>query len=309
MGKQKVLWAVVLLLVASANVWAQDVVEGTEELDWDRPEAWAMKWFASVTQFTALGPPEPRAAGSVDLAFEVGSIPHLDEDQRRVGYNGIKVDDLNKLPVLVRPRVAIGLGRNWSLDLAYIPPIELRGVKANLLFVGVSRPVYSAGRWTFGLRGYGQVGTVKGDYTCSEATAEIEPGAPGNEFGCEEPSNDEVTLNTVSAAVTGGFAASDRTSLYFGVAANYMDLEFQVDALTYGLRDRRRLLADGWTASINVGASWRLGEKTALGTELYYSPLEVQRSSPGGAAQCRGPERERPFVQHPGHAELHDPLK
>jgi len=282
MAKHKVLWLAALLL-AAATVGAQDVAEGTEELDWDRPEAWAMKWYASVMQFTALGPPESRAAGSVDLAFEVGWIPHLSEEQRRIGFNGLKVEDLNKLPILPRPRVTIGLGRDWSLDLSYIPPIEIEGVKANLFFAGVERPVYSAGRWTFGVRGYGQVGSVKGDYTCSEETAEIEPGEPGNEFGCDEPSNDEVTLNAISAAVTGGFAASERTSLYFGVAANYMDLEFQVDALTYGFRDRSRLITDGWTGSLNAGASWRLGEKTVLGTELFYSPLEVQRSADGSS--------------------------
>ena len=56
-----------------------------------------------------------------------------------------------------------------------------------------------------------------------------------------------------------------------------MDMEFQVDAVTFGIVDRTLLRADGWTWSFNTGASWRLGERTSLAAELFYSPLSVVR--------------------------------
>jgi hypothetical protein len=56
-----------------------------------------------------------------------------------------------------------------------------------------------------------------------------------------------------------------------------MNMEFQVDAVTYGIIDRSRLLADGWTWSVNGGASWSLGAKTRLSAEIFYSPLSVAR--------------------------------
>jgi hypothetical protein len=56
-----------------------------------------------------------------------------------------------------------------------------------------------------------------------------------------------------------------------------MDMEFQVDAQTFGFHDRSLLLADGWTWSINGGTSWRLGGRTSLAVELFYSPLSVVR--------------------------------
>ena len=56
-----------------------------------------------------------------------------------------------------------------------------------------------------------------------------------------------------------------------------MDMEFQVDSLTSGELDHSLLLADGWTWSVNGGASWNLGGRTSLAVELFYSPLSVVR--------------------------------
>lgn len=66
-------------------------------------------------------------------------------------------------------------------------------------------------------------------------------------------------------------------TLHLGVAGNRLDMEFQVDALTFIFRDRSLLVADGETFSINGGATWKLREKTRLGVEVFYSPLSVQR--------------------------------
>ena len=95
-------------------------------------------------------------------------------------------------------------------------------------------------------------------------------------WGCEAPSQDEVTLNYVGAAFTGGYRYR-KTDFHWGLAANSMDMEFQVDALTFGFIDRSLLLADGWTWSLNGGASWALGGRTSLAIELFYSPLSVVR--------------------------------
>jgi hypothetical protein len=250
--------SVTLALATAAPSFAQSGSQ-VDELDWDRPEAWAMKYFNSVSILTGLGPPRARETWSFEIGLELDTIPRLDEDQRRVGFGGLKVEDLNRLPVFFRPRLTIGLPAKWSLDLAYVPPLEVRGVKSHLLALGLERPVYSAGPWTLGVRFYGQIGEVESDFTCSEDDASHPPGSPDNIWGCEAPSEDEVTLN------------------YLGVASNYMDMEFQVNALTFGVVDQTLLLADGWTWSFNGGASWSLGGRTSLAVELFYSPLSVVR--------------------------------
>jgi hypothetical protein len=152
-----------LLLVLDTLAWAQPVLDGTETIDFDRPEAWAMKRSASLTLFTPLGPPKARE--------------------------------------------------------------------------------------------------------------------PANVFGCEAPSADEVSLNYGGVGLTGGylFPGKADSAVHFGAFATYMDLEFQVNALTYGVRDQTTLLTDGWTYALTAGFSWALGTPTRLAVEAFYSPLEVDR--------------------------------
>lgn len=271
-----VLAITISFMLGGGGTASSQIIDDVEDLDWDRPEAWAMKYFNSVSILTGLGPPEARDRWSFEFGLQLDAIPRLSEDQRRVGFGGTKVEDLNRLPVFFRPRLTIGLPAAWSLDVAYVPPVEVQGVKSHLLSLGLERPVYSAGPWTLGIRFYGQIGEVEADFTCTTEEASHAPGSPENIWGCEAPSEDEVTLNYVGAAFTGGHRYR-KTDFHWGLAANYMDMEFQVDALTDGILDRSLLLADGWTWSVNGGASWRLGGRTSLAVELFYSPLSVVR--------------------------------
>jgi hypothetical protein len=275
----RTLAAALVVSAVSGTVAAQPVLEGIEEIDFDRPEAWAMKRSSSLTLLTGLGPARDRPTGTVEIALEVGWNPSLSEDERRVGFNGTKEEDLNRLDAIPRPRVIVGLGRKVSLDLSYVPPIEVEGLEPNLFSAAVERPVWRSGNWVLGVRAYGQIGTVKGDITCPADEAAISPGEPGNEFGCEEPSSDEVTLNYAGVGLTGGYWLGDTggSAVHFGAFANFMDLEFQVDALTFGLRDRNLLVTDGWTYSVTGGFSFRLGSPTRLAFEAFYSPLDVDR--------------------------------
>ena len=272
----KLAFTALFLLLSMPSPLTAQVIDVVEELDWDAPEAWAMKYFNSVSLLTGLGPPRAREPWSFEIGLELDSIPRLDEDQRRVGFGGAKVEDLNRLPVFFRPRLTIGLPAKWSLDLAYVPPLEVRGVKSHLLALGLERPVVATGPWTLGIRFYGQIGDVKSDFTCSAEEASHPPGSPDNFWGCEAPSEDEVTLNYIGVAFTGGYRYR-QTDFHWGLAANYMNMEFQVDALTNGFIDRSLLLADGWTWSLNGGASWSLSGRISLAVEVFYSPLSVVR--------------------------------
>jgi len=280
---------VCLCLLGVNDAGAQETFGETEIIDFDRPEAWALKYFASVTLLTSLGPPRPSVPGKVELTLELVWIPSISEDQRRVGFYGTKVEDLNRSPALVRPRLRIGLPADISLELSWVPPVEVEGVRSNLLSAAIERPFMSTGAWVFGLRAYGQIGESEGDFTCPEHEAGIEPGAPGNEFGCQESSTDTATFNYLGLGLTGGYRLSgpSEAAFNFGLYANYLDLEFQVDALTFGFRDRSHLVTDGFTYSATAGFSWAAFRKVRLAFEIFYSPLDVQRSF--GAASENDP--------------------
>lgn len=258
---------------------AQTVIDVTETVDFDRPEAWAMKYFASATLLTTVAPPRSLTPGSVELGLELGWIPHLSEEERRVGFNGTKVEDLNRSPVLPRPRVTVGLPWRVALDLSWVPPVEIDGATSNLVAVGLERLLYDGERFLVGARLAGQIGEVEGDFTCPEAEASFSPGGPDNPFGCQEASSDTVHLDSLTAALNAGYRLGGLgdTTLVLGARATYMDLEFQVDALTFDIRDRTRLVTDGWTWSVTGGANWTLSGRTGLAVQAYYTPLDVAR--------------------------------
>ncbi len=271
MGRRWFPLAVALLAATSARA------EGAgEEIAFHRPEAWAMQYFAAATTFTPLAAPAWREPWSVDLAVEAGWLPSLSEDQQRVGFNGTKEEDLDKLPAVGRPRLAVGLPAGFAAELGWVPPLEVNGVTANLVALAVERPLAVRETWSLGLRAWGQVGDVESDFTCPEEAASQAPGSDGNPYGCEAPSHDTATLDLAGLAVTGGVRLG-RGQLHWGAGATYNDLEFQVDAVTYGYHDRALLLTDGWTAWAAVGAGWLVGERLWLGGEVFYSPLEVVR--------------------------------
>ena len=154
----QIVLALLVGLVGNGAAAAQ-IIDDVDTLDWDRPEAWGMKYFNSVSILSGLGPPTAREAWSFELGLEMNAIPSLSEDQRRIGFGGAKVEDINRLPALVRPRLTVGLPAKLSLDVAWVPPVELRGVRSNLLSAAVERPFYSNGPLTLGARIHGQSGT------------------------------------------------------------------------------------------------------------------------------------------------------
>jgi hypothetical protein len=251
---------------------AQPLVEETEELEFDAPESWAMKYFASLALLTGMGVPEAQGTGTIALGFEGGFVPQLSEEQRRVGFGGEKVEDLNRTSFFGRVRGRVGISRTASLELAYLPPIEVDGTKPHMFAVAVGRPFEVGESWNVGLRGYGQFGSIEGDITCSGEELD----GP-NRYGCLAPSNDDLSQRVIGAEITTGYVSQSPLRPYVGIAFNYLDLEFQVDAMHSGVHDRTLQTTEGATVSLTGGVTYAAGEKWRFGGELFYSWLSVVR--------------------------------
>lgn len=264
--------AVLVLLLVTTPSFGQQVVELTETLDFDRPESWAMKYFASLGIFTGMGVPEALEPGGVSVGFEGGIVPYLTEAQQTVGFEGTKFEDMNRTRLFGRVRGRIGIGGQAALELGYVPPIEVKGVTPHLFAVGVGRPFDVSDSWQLGLRGYAQFGTIDGDITCS--AREIETG--DNAFGCEAPSEDELSQRIYGAEVTAGYSRG-KWRPHAGVAFNYLDLEFQVNARYRGFVDHTLQLTDGGSVSFTGGLTYVANEKWRFSGELFYTPLSVVR--------------------------------
>jgi hypothetical protein len=263
----------------AAPLAGQPVLDFREELAFDRPEAWAMAWFAAVTLPGALGPPPALTPGQVELAFEGGSVPTLSAEQRTVGFLGTKPEDLNRTPVVGRPRVAVGLPGGLLLEAGWMPPLEVDGVKPDLRSLAVSRELLGGERGRLAMRLMAEEGGFRGDLTCPADVAAAGADPDRNPFGCEGPSRDEMRVRTVGAEVTAAWrpAAAPRLTPYLTLGWARLDAELQVDARYNGLIDRTLLVTDGELRTAALGLSWEARRRWRVSGELFYAPLDVVR--------------------------------
>ena len=269
----------VLLVVVSTPAAAQMVMNSVDHLTFDRPESWALKYFTSATLIGGLETPRTQKPGSVSIGIEAGWLPPLSGAQQMVGYDGTESQDLNKAPFFPRPRVTIGLPARLSIVIAAVPPIPMFGLTTKLFALAVERPVYETSALAVGLRVYGQIGTVEGAYTCPARTVAFAPGSAGNPEGCLAASTDTAALRYAGGEASVAFRRDERYRLspHLGLGLSYMDVGFQVNALTFGMIDHTHYLSHGMVISASGGVSYRLTNRFTLGMDVFYSPLSVRR--------------------------------
>lgn len=268
-----------LAIVPSGQTLAQDVINETEFLHSNRPEAWAMNYVTSITLLSGLSVPRSRALGSIEGGVELDWIPQLSSAQRQIGFNGIKEEDLNKAPVFGRPRITFGLPGRFALTLSYVPPIRIFGLKPNLFAFALERPLYERDPWTIGVRMYGQIGNVEGAFTCPGSVAQFPPGSPENLYGCERKSADKSSQRYAGLELSGSYRIEQLRGLtpFIAISGNYLDTQVHVNAQTFGIIDNTHLVAKTWTFAASAGIAYSLTDKLRLSVGMFYSPLWVTR--------------------------------
>ena len=273
------LFAMTLCVAAADPARAQFVVAETETLDFGRPESWGMKYYASLALLTGMGVPRKRPAGAVDLGFEGGYVPQLSDAERRIGFDGTKLVDVNKTTFFGRVRASVGLGKAMDLELAYTPPVERGGATPNLLALALGRPFVLTPSCRLGVRGHGQIGTIRGDITCSAEEVAAGDDVQANPFQCVRPSEDESRQKVVGLELVVRYDLRSRFKPYAGMALDYMDPEFHVNAVYSDGRvlDHTVQLTSGITVSATAELTFAASARFRVTTELFYSWLSIAR--------------------------------
>ena len=248
-----------------------------EELAFDRPEAWAMRYFTGAALMQGNGAPPGLAARQFAVGLDVVEIPSLSEAERRVGFNGVKEENLNKAPVLVRPLLHYGVTDRLSVTGAYVPPIEVFDrLRTHVAALSLNFTVYERGDLRLVLRGIGQWTEARGDFTCAAEWAG-DPDPIRNPFACEEPSNDTFTSWSGSLEGSAEYRLSPRWSAFANAAWTYADLTFDVDAHYAGMHDTRQLTSDGSIWSFGIGARVNVTERLSAALSVVHVPLDIRR--------------------------------
>ncbi len=252
---------------------------GNEFLAPTRPEAWAMKYFNSVSLLTGYGPIAQREKGWIDFGLELVDIPSLSEEERRVGFDGAKVENLNNAPISIRPIISYYLTEKISFSGSYIPPIELWDVKANIFSFSLNWRAYEKGPFALGVRLYGQTGAATGAFTCTEDNVRAGNDFEGNPWGCAEVSRDRVHMDYYGGEGSISYRLEKLNGLtpYFSVGWNHMRNKFKLDSSLFGQPDKRLEKGESNTVSYSGGFVYPLNGKLSFGFQVFYTPLDVIR--------------------------------
>jgi len=251
-----------------------------QHISFNRPEAWALKRFdAALLPSTMLpiAPAELQHVGTVTAGLTADWLPKLDAGQQIVGFNGTEPEDLNKAPVLIRPVIAVQLPSKFRVFATAPIPISTFGIKPRLFAFGVDRPLLERGQWMLHWQAYGQVGSVKGAFTCRR------PGFPSI---CVGTSSDIASLHYAGMQfqVEHPLPQLPKLLLHASVAGTFADLAFLAHApLVMGLEGQGHYWTRGGIFSTTGGATYLFKHGIALTVDIFYAPLGVSRTK--GAPQ------------------------
>lgn len=265
-----------LALVLPAR--AQVVVTDHEDLAFDRPEAWALAYTGAAGLFLGVTAPRSVEPGDIYFGASAGTIPHIDREDTRVGFNGTKFEDLNKSPVFGRLRFWVGLPWDWTLELGWTPPLEIDGVRADGVYgLALERPLLQRGRWRLGARLFAQAAHFEGDITCPESILRFEPGSPQNPFGCRAASRDDVELDHYGIELSGAYQLSNHWTSFAGVAFTRLDGFVQINAPVFSVIDRSTRATEGNLKTYRLGLTYDAAQNWLLTLSADYTPLQVRR--------------------------------
>jgi len=247
-----------------------------EFVDFDSPEAWAMKRFAGLVQPGSFGPGDPLSLGQLEGFFELSEVPFLDVEERRVGFGGSKVEDLNKAQLVVRPGLRVGLPAGFSLEASFIPPIEVYGLEATVFAARLAREVVSFRGLLLEAAAHYMYGEAEGSFTCAQSL--IDGGH--DPFDCAPPSMDRNLWRMAGAEATLSYPFWDgRLAPFASAAYSHLDSDFQVESVIFGgdAIDERTLKTSGEFWNFGLGLQYRPLDRLKVAIALRYAPLDVRR--------------------------------
>ena len=251
----------------------------SQEVDFESPEGWAMAYTSASALNLGQTASDDLNKGNLRISAELSSIPSLSEEQQKVGFNGIKDEDLNKSPVFGRLRFSYGLNSDTFLELSWTPPFEIDGAKPeNIWGLALSRKFIKRENVDLGIRIYISKGKAEADVTCSKDVIAIEPFTPGNLSGCIDISKDKLSIDHHGIEATLVFKNfGNGFTPWLTFASTQMDPSVKVDApLRYG-QELVNINTDGTTLTYSIGIDYALDRNKNLSLATSFTPLDVNR--------------------------------
>lgn len=217
----------------------------------------------------------PSPAHGIVAGLEAASLPNVDPTTATptTCRPGKGPENANPLPGILRPRIWVALG-GFVVEASWIPPIPVKGVKANLVGLAVAGTVGLPKGWYAGVRAHAVVGALHAPVVCDkdallDATSECYGGTLSNDRWAPNIYGVEAVLATPPGPIR----------LHGGFGYSRLQPRFQVDFTNaLGSRDRRKVEVNLQRAAVVGGITYQVGrfDLTAEGYATFVDAVSVR---------------------------------
>lgn len=242
-------------------------------------EAKLLAFYSAPLTFSVLRPGETSGRRSLRIIGEGEPIPKPDPLIQQTGACfASKSENTSLSPAFGRPRVAIALPHDLTIEVSFLPPVTIADATPNLFGISIAKafPVPGAPEsMNISIRGHTVRGNVKGPITCPrkslQSSSQQKPC-----FGAQ-PSRDTFYPNVTGIEAALSAWSSDRSnSVFVGAGENWLKPRFQVGFTSgTGAVDNTRVEVDLMRTVIFAGYNRRISKKLDATAEVYSVPADV----------------------------------
>ena len=280
---RKLLFLLIISFIFSPKIQANSSII-TQNVDLDSPEGWGMAYMTAASLNLADSFPRELSFGELEISAEINSIPKLNSEQQKIGFGGLKYEDLNKSPVFGKGKIKMGFYYDSILEFSYTPSLEIKGAKPKDLYgFSLSKELISNENLNLGLRIFNLSGHAIADVTCSEQVVSQPLYTPGNPSGCISTSKDKIDLGHkgLEMIIMPNYNNS-KIEPWVSVAYSKIDPSVRIDAQLELTREIALVKTNGSISTLNLGFNYELSDKLVLFLGTSYTPLDVVRPRPAG---------------------------
>jgi len=229
------------------------------------------------TVFGRVSSPLNLRPNGVILLLEGTTLGHIDPEAATASYcrPGKPPEHVNLLPLLPRPRVIVGLADELTLEVSWVPPIRVNGVKADLLGLALARTL-PMGKGLVSIRGNATFGEIRAPITCTKAQIAQNPADSGATecAGGARPSDDHYKPNSFGLDLSYGWPVGNgKLRPYIGGGVNWLRPRFQVDFDDqFGTHQGQRVEGNFRRLALFGGASWYPTTRWGVTGEIFTDP-------------------------------------
>jgi hypothetical protein len=249
-----------------------------EKVAFDSPEGWGMSYMTAASFNLSDKFPETLPLGQFNVSAEISTIPELNEKQQKIGFGGVKSEDLNKSPVFGRGKITTGFYWDSLIEFSWTPPLEINGAKPEQMWgLAIAKQIYINDAFKTALRLYQFNGKATASVTCSEEMVMQPLYSPGNISGCIGTSKDKIDMSHDGIEILFEAQSSIAFKPWFSVASTRLKPSVQINAPLEFIQEEAFVETSGRLTTLTLGLNYKLSDNWLLNLGTSYTPIDVQR--------------------------------